>query len=264
MSEVPGLVVSQQRWGPGDGSLGPGGDSYGQATRGSGHGDFHLVVLAPSSAQEIADHVALGFELSERYGLFVVVLGDHLVAQTAELYETPPPAKPVVRPSPLYGSSPAIVPEMAGVDSKGGEFHAIAELARRWEAKYEEIRQSEPRWDLIKPDGDIDVLIVAYGSMGRIAAAAIPALIERGVRVGVFRPITLWPFPEDALAEAAGGLSRVVVAELSMGQMVDDVRLAIGRRPDAFVNWLGGEVPSPEELAKAIASSVVAEAGNRP
>jgi pyruvate/2-oxoacid:ferredoxin oxidoreductase alpha subunit len=254
MSELPGVVVVQQRWGPGDGSLGPGQDCYWQATRGGGHGDFRVVVLAPSSSQETVAHVMLAFELAERYNLFVVVLGDQLVALTTEMYQVSEPAAAIERPMRFGHDGHLVMPELVAVDEKAGDFNALDRLARRWEAKYQTIASAEARWDQTG-DRDADVLIVAYGSLARIAAASIAPLRSRGVDASIFRPVTLWPFPEHELAEAARG-KRVVVLELSMGQMVDDVRLSLGRRPDGFVNWLGGLAPTPGEAASRIADAL--------
>jgi pyruvate/2-oxoacid:ferredoxin oxidoreductase alpha subunit len=267
MAELPGLVVCQQRWGPGDGCLGPGQDSYHMATRAAGHGDFRLIVLAPASAQETADHVLLGFGLADLYRIFVIVLGDHLSALTSERYEIGGPLDPIRRIEPFMAAAGsetfAIIPELAQLDSKGGDFHVIAGLARRWEAKYQSIRDRESRWDGARLNETVDILLVAHGSLARVAVAAIPLLDASGIRAAVFRPITLWPFPEAALQTASRQASRVIALELSMGQMVDDVALSIGRKPEGFVNWLGGESPSPAELAGVVLSNIDAPSGNK-
>ena len=254
MSELPGVVVFQQRWGPGDGSLGPGQDCYWQVTRSGGHGDFRMIVLAPCSAQETVDHTILAFDLAEKYNLFVVVLGDQLVALTSEIYEVPEPGIPKEREVQFGHKGNLVMPELVAVDEKAGDFDALETLARRWEAKYATIASAEVRWERTGPD-DADLLLVAYGSLARIADDALNTIQSLGFKAAVFRPITLWPFPERELAAQSTG-KRVVVLELSMGQMLDDVRLAIGRRPDAFVNWLGGNAPSPRQLAHRVAESL--------
>lgn len=266
MAELPGLVVCQQRWGPGDGCLGPGQDSYHMATRAAGHGDFRLIVLSPASAQETADHVQLGFELADLYHIFVIVLGDHLSALTAERYEIGAPREPIRRTEPFMAAASsasfAIIPELAQLDSKGGDFTVIAGLARRWEAKYQSIRERESRWDGTRIDEAVDILLIAHGSLARVAVAAIPLLDAADVRASVFRPITLWPFPEVALRAVSRQARRVIALELSMGQMVDDVALSIGRKPEGFINWLGGQSPSPSELANAVLSNIDAINGS--
>lgn len=254
MSELPGVVVCQQRWGPGDGCLGPGQDCYWQATKGGGHGDFRMIVLAPSSAQETADHTILAFDLAERYRLFVIVLGDQLVALTSEIYEVADPAPPIERETEFGRNGKLVMPELVAVDEKAGDFDALEKLARRWEAKYAEIARSETRFEYVGRK-DADVLLIAYGSLARIAADALRELDAQGIVAAVFRPITLWPFPEQELTAQSAG-KEVVVLELNMGQMLDDVRLALGRRPDAFINWLGGNAPTPGHMARRVVQAL--------
>jgi len=209
-----------------------------------------MIVLAPSSAQETADLTMLAFDLAERYRLFVIVLGDQLVALTSEIYEVPDPSPPIEREVEFGRNGKLVMPELVAVDEKAGDFDALEKLARRWEAKYAEIARSETRLEQVGPK-DAKVLLVAYGSLARIAADALKTLEAQGIVAAVCRPITLWPFPErELLAHSAG--KEVVVLELSMGQMLDDVRLALGRRPDAFVNWLGGNAPTPGQLARRV------------
>jgi 2-oxoglutarate/2-oxoacid ferredoxin oxidoreductase subunit alpha len=257
MTELPGVIVVQQRWGPGDGSLGPGQDCYSQATHGAGHGDFALIVLAPKSVQEIADHVALAFELADRHQMFVLVLGDQIVAMTSEQYEVGEPAAPARRDTDFGHGRRVIRPELVAVDEKAGDFHALEQVARRWEAKYRRIREQEQRAEYTGPDGPLDLLIVAYGSLARVAECALPGL---GHRAGVFRPVTLWPFPVRDLRSAAARARDVVVAELSMGQLHADVSAALGARAAGLVNWLGGHAPTPGEFARSIAAAPASRA----
>lgn len=256
MTELPGVVLLQQRWGPGDGSLGPGQDGYFQATRGAGHGDFSLIVLAPASVQEMVDHVGLAFELADRYSMYVVILGDQIIAASSEIYTVGEPAEPQRREV-AFGNAPVgeqrvVLPELVAADEKAGDFAAIQEVARKWERKYHRIRQHEQRYEYVGPDGDLDLLVVAFGSLARIAIASLSQLTEAFGRVGVFRPVTVWPFPEAGLEECAERTERVVVAELNMGQMLTDVRTVLPRRGVEFVNWLGGVTPTPESLAASI------------
>jgi 2-oxoglutarate/2-oxoacid ferredoxin oxidoreductase subunit alpha len=255
MTELPGVIVVQQRWGPGDGSLGPGQDCYCQATRGAGHGDFAVIVLAPKSVQEIADHVALAFELADLHKMFVLVLGDQIVAMTSEQYEVAEPAEPVRRSTDFGHGRRVIMPELVAVDEKAGDFHALERVARRWEAKYRQIREEEQRAEYVGPDGPLDLLIVAYGSLARVAECALPDLTAAARRVGIFRPVTLWPFPVRELRWAADRARDLVVAELSMGQMHADVSAAVGGRAVGLVNWLGGHAPTPGEFARSIAAT---------
>jgi pyruvate/2-oxoacid:ferredoxin oxidoreductase alpha subunit len=258
MTELPGVIVVQQRWGPGDGSLGPGQDCYNQATRGAGHGDFTLIVLAPKSVQELADHVTLAFELADKHNMFVLVLGDQIVAMTSEQYEVPEPAEPARRDTAFGHGRRVILPELVAVDEKAGDFRALEAVARRWEAKYRRIRQEEQRAECLGPDGDLDLLIIAYGSLARIAESALPELQTGARKTGILRPVTLWPFPVNELRDAAARARHVLVAELSMGQLHADVEAALGDRDVGLVNWLGGYAPTPGEFASRVTGSVPA------
>jgi len=256
MTELPGVIVVQQRWGPGDGSLGPGQDCYDMATRACGHGDFHVIVLAPKSVQEIADHVQLAFELADKYGVFVLVLGDQLIAMTSEQYDTPPPSDPVQRPVEYGRNNGLVMPELVAVDEAAGDFDALETVARKWERKFASIEAEEARHELV---GQVDAgthLIFAYGSLARIAEHAATILAERGIQIAVFRPITLWPFPYYAARAAAQTAASVTVAELSMGQMRGDVERAAGQRTDGFLNWLGGNSPTPDQFADAFEAAM--------
>jgi pyruvate/2-oxoacid:ferredoxin oxidoreductase alpha subunit len=252
MTELPGVIVVQQRWGPGDGSLGPGQDCYNQTTRSCGHGDFKMIVLAPKSVQELVDLVQTAFELADLHGMFVIVLGDQILAMTSEQYRVGPPLEPEQRAVRFGHDGKLVLPELVAVDESAGDFSALAKVARRWEQKFAGIAEREQRSERVGPGGPLDLLVVADGSLARLAEAALPLLDEAGSRAAVFRPITLWPFPAEALRAAAGDATRVVVAELSMGQLVDDVRVALGGREARLVNWLGGEAPTPGVLAGAV------------
>jgi pyruvate/2-oxoacid:ferredoxin oxidoreductase alpha subunit len=256
MTELPGVILIQQRWGPGDGSLGPGQDCYNQATRAVGHGDFSLIVLAPSSVQELVDHVILAFDLADRYGLFVLVLGDQILAMTSEQYEVDEPADPVRRATSFGGEERVVLPELVAADEKAGDFGALEAVARRWESKYAVIQQTEQRSQYVGADGPVDVLIVSFGSLARIAESAWAATAAQSLSVGLFRPVTLWPFPVDALRAAAERATFIVVAELNMGQMVVDVRSALNGRETAFVNWLGGRAPTPAEFVERVMAAL--------
>ncbi len=249
MTELPGVVVVQQRWGPGDGSLGPGQDGYKQATRACGHGDFQMIVLAPKNVQELVDLTIEAFDLAEQYGLFVLVLGDQLLAIASEQYIVPDPAERPPRVVEYGQDNGLVLPELVAVDETAGDFAALERVGRRWEQKFAAIERDEQRAERCGDDGALDLLIVAYGSLARIAEYSLPQLRTVGIRVGVIRPITLWPFPAEAVRAACADAGAVVVAELSMGQMIHDVAEAIGRRPDGFVNWLGGRAPSTDEFA---------------
>jgi 2-oxoglutarate ferredoxin oxidoreductase subunit alpha len=252
MTELPGVVVVQQRWGPGDGSLGPGQDAYDQTTRGCGHGDFKMIVLAPSTVQELADLTIEAFGLAEEYSLFVIVLGDQLLAIASEQYVVPEPTELPPRQTEFGSDRKVVLPELVAVDETAGDFAALERVGRRWEEKYARIRQQVPRAERRGDDGDVDLLVVAYGSMARIAEYALHDVHGSGLTAAVIRPVTLWPFPSEAIRDAAATARTVIVAELSMGQMLHDVAAAIGRPPDGFVNWLGGRAPSTDEFSARV------------
>jgi pyruvate/2-oxoacid:ferredoxin oxidoreductase alpha subunit len=179
---------------------------------------------------------------------------------TSEQYETGEPRAPARRPpggrSAGFGSGGRVIlPELVAVDEKAGDFHALAEVARRWEAKYRQIQREEQRAEYTGPDGALDLLIVAYGSLARVAECALPGLNAGGRTAGILRPVTLWPFPVSGLREAAARARQVTVAELSMGQLHADVGSALGGRPVGLVNWLGGYAPTPGEFARSITGS---------
>jgi 2-oxoglutarate ferredoxin oxidoreductase subunit alpha len=222
--ELPGVVVDMARMGPGLGTLSPSQADYLLATRGTGHGDGRAIVLAPATVQEAADLTVLAFDLAERYRNPVLVMGDALLAQVLEPVRLPPAREP----EPPFGwGAPGWT---NGVPNMFGEYRqdltSVEESVRKLERKYAIVLASEPRWSGTGLD-DADVVVVAYGTAARIAADAVLALRERGRRVGLFRPVTLWPFPSDALASACAGARRIVVAEMNLGQMVEDVRLAL-------------------------------------
>jgi 2-oxoglutarate ferredoxin oxidoreductase subunit alpha len=220
-----------------------------------------MIVLAPHTVQELADVTIEAFDLAERYGLFVIVLGDQLLAIASEQYTVPDPAKRPPRETDFGSDRRVVLPELVAVDETAGDFAALERVGRRWEEKYAAIRADVPRAERHGDPGEVDVLVVAYGSLARIAAYALDALRASGLTAAVLRPVTLWPFPNDAVRRAADAARTVVVAELSMGQMIHDVAAAIGRAPDGFVNWLGGRAPSPEEFAERLSEALTATTG---
>ncbi|HEY7625434.1 MAG TPA: hypothetical protein VH761_00140 [Ilumatobacteraceae bacterium] len=261
MTELPGVVVVQQRWGPGDGSLGPGQDGYDQATRGCGHGDFKMIVLAPKTVQELVDLTIEAFDLAERYHLFVLVMGDQLLAIASEQYSVPEPAERAPRQVDFGNDTGLVLPELVAVDETAGDFAALERVGRRWEQKYAEIERDVPRAEHNGDEGDVDLTIVAYGSLARIAEHSLPILRDHDMRVSLVRPITLWPFPDTAVRAACSAARTIIVGELSLGQMIHDVTAAIERKPDGLVNWLGGRAPSTDEFAERVLEAHSALAG---
>ena len=256
-AEVPGVVVNVQRGGPGLGTIQPSQSDYFQATRGGGNGDYNVVVLAPSSVQEMADFVDLAFTIAFRYRNPVMILSDGVIGQMMERVVLPP-QKPrrtddeVMRECPwattgrTAGRKPNVITSL-DLKPENMEKHNI-----RLQEKYAEIRQREVRYETKWCD-DAQWLVVAFGSAARIAEKAIEEAREEGINAGLFRPVTLWPFPDEALRRAAQGKRGVLVAEINAGQMIQDVRLALnGSVPAEHFGRLGGIVPEPYEIVEAL------------
>ncbi len=249
--ELPAFVVDVMRGGPALGNIGPSQGDYFQATRGGGTGDYHTIVLAPASVQEIVDLTTLGFDLADLYRIPVVMLCDGILGQMMEPVEFHPPRAIDLPPKDwaltgCKGRKPRIIRSLylgEGVLERHNE---------RLQKKYQEIRQRECRWECVQTEC-ADVLLVAYGTPSRLCRAALDQLREEGVKAGLFRPITLWPFPAKALCENTTSKTLVVVVEMNYGQMVEDVRLALNGKCDAaFCGHGGGEVMTVQEVLNGI------------
>ena len=245
-SELPAVIVDVMRGGPGLGNIAPEQGDYFQMVKGGGHGCYRNIVLAPASAQEMCDLTTLAFELADRYRNPVIVLTDGYVGQMVEPVEfpcaqAPPPAKPwavrgdaVTRPNLIT----SIHLEPADLEA------TVIRLGR----KYARAQRQEVRWETYRMDG-AEILLVGYGILGRVLQSTVDLARREGIAAGLVRPITLWPFPADFLRTAAAFADRVLVVEMSNGQMVEDVRLAIGARcPVDFYGRAGGMVPTDEEV----------------
>jgi len=249
--ELPAVVVNMIRGGPGLGNIAPSQSDYFQATRGGGHGDYRQIVLAPSSVQEAADLTYEAFDLADRYRMVVMVLGDGMVAQMMEPVRFPPM-------SPLEDLPPK---DWAITGARGRPSKFLRSLIldvqemeeHNWKLirKYQQSERECPRWEEFQLE-DADMVVVAFGTAARIAKGAVKRARKEGVRVGLFRPITLWPFPYQALkALYQRGLDTFVVFELNAGQMIEDVRLILGEGANILSYARpGGVVPSPQELSR--------------
>ena len=248
-AELPVVIVNIMRGGPGLGGILPSQSDYFQAVKGGGHGDYRCLVLAPSTVQEAADLVWEAFELADKYRNPVMVLGDGLIGQMMEPVEFKRSVDPAELPPKPWattgaaGRAPNIINSLY-LDPEKLEAHN-----RKLAAKYEAMTLNESRHEAWNLDGEVDVLFVAYGTVARICKTAIEALGARGVKAGLLRPITLFPYPGEALAKAAERARHVLVSELSSGQMVEDVRYHVAeRRRVSFYGRTGGMIMSPEEL----------------
>ncbi len=254
-SELPVVIVNIMRAGPGLGGILPSQGDYFQATKGLAHGDFRVLVLAPWSIQEAADLVQDAFDLADYYRNPVMILGDGLIGQMMEPVEFSDDRKPIKDLQPKTwattgcdGSRPTNIINSLFLDPEELEQHNI-----RLKAKYDLIVENEVRYAEDGTDGDYDVLIVAYGTVARVCSTAIDELREAGRAVAMVRPISLFPFPYDTVREAALKANVVLVVELSAGQMIEDVRLALsGSRPIHFLNRMGGILVSPDEVVDKV------------
>ena len=249
-SEVPMVLINVMRGGPGLGSIGPSQADYFQATKGHGHGDYRVPVLAPSSIAEAVELVADAFELAERYRTPVMILADGVLGQAMEpivpAYRTPPRLDFDWNLTGTGGREPRVV---RSLHLKPEE---LEQHNRNLQAKYARIVESEVRFATEQID-DAEIVFVAYGTAARIARTAMERARGQGMRVGIFRPITLWPFPMRELEQAAQGRRALLVVELSAGQMVEDVRLSVeGSVPVHFLGRQGGVLPTPSELVEAL------------
>ena len=261
-AEVPGLIVNVQRGGPGLGTIQPSQSDYFQATRGGGNGDYYVIVLAPNSVQEMADFVDLSFTLAFKYRTPVMILSDGVIGQMMEKVVLPP-----IKPRRTEEEILRECPWATTGRSKGRKPNVITSLELKSEVmeqrnlhlqeKYRKIREKEVRYETKFMD-DAEYMIVAFGSAARIAEKAIEMARAEGIKVGLFRPITLWPFPTNEIAAAAAKVKGILVAEINAGQMIDDVRLAVnGKVPVEHYGRLGGIVPEPEEMVKVLKEKLV-------
>ena len=252
-ADLPGVIVNVQRGGPGLGSIQPSQADYWQATKATGHGDFHIVVYAPSTVQEMADYAFKAFDTADKYRVPVMIMADGMLGQMME---------PVVLPEALALED---LPEKPWATCGHGHKrpHNVAnslyltasdleDLVRERYERYAVIERDEQRAETFLVE-DADVVVVAFGASARVARSAVVEARAKGVKAGLIRPITLWPFPVDALEAAVPTAKAFLTVEMNMGQMVDDVRLAVnGRRPVEFFGRTGGVIPTPVEVLAQI------------
>jgi 2-oxoglutarate ferredoxin oxidoreductase subunit alpha len=251
-AELPAVVVNMMRGGPGLGNIAGAQGDYFQAVKGGGHGDYHCIVLAPATVQELADLTVKAFDLADQYRAVVIVLGDGYIGQMSEAVELPRPTgktfdKSSWSLSGAAGRDPHIIASMRlNPDS------ALAALNERLQSKYALIENRETMSESVEVEGS-EYLLVGFGLSARICKSAVSALRKAGVKAGLFRPITLWPFPSAALAAAAAKKKKVLVVEMNSGQMLQDVRLAVGAAaPVEFYGTMGGLTPQVESIVERI------------
>ncbi len=251
-ADLPALIVNVQRGGPGLGGIQPSQSDYFQATKGGGHGDYHLIVLAPSSVEEMAKLTAKGFDLSEKYRVPAMLLADGTMGQMMEPVDLSDITEPEEAEKPW-----------AVTGTEGKRKHNIINSLylnpeqleiknfERFE-RYKVIEQNEVMYESFLME-DADICVVAFGIAARVSKNAVVAARKEGIKVGLIRPITLWPFPKAPLAEAAEKVKGFISVELSMGQMIEDVRLATEcKKPVVLCNRTGGMIPTPEQVLESI------------
>ncbi len=257
-AELPAVVVNVMRGGPGLGNIAPAQGDYFQATRGGGHGDYRTIVLGPSSVQELADSMPLAFDLADRYRMTVVVLADGVLGQMME---------PVVLEKKPACKLPA--KDWALTGAKGREQNIVRSLWLKegiveqhnyeLQAKYEQVEKNEVLLEQYKVD-DAEIILVAYGIAARIVRSAVNKAREQGIKAGWIRPITLWPFPAEQINKAAEELRIFLTVELSCGQMVEDVKLAVaGKAPVLFYGRPGGGIPTVDQVLDKIRQLTIPE-----
>ena len=250
-SDVPAFVVNVQRGGPGLGGIQPSQSDYFQATKGGGHGDYRMIVLAPASVQEMASLTIKGFNLADKYLMTSMILADGTIGQMMEpISFEDAEIEEYEKPWALTGTE---------CKRKHNIVNSLYLKADELEAKnferyerYKIVEENEPMWEEFMMD-DADICIVAYGIASRVAKNAVVAARAEGIKAGLIRPITLWPFPKAPIAAAADKVKGFISVEMSMGQMVDDIRLASScKKPVGLCNRVGGMIVSPEEVLESI------------
>ena len=260
-AELPAVVVNVMRGGPGLGNISPAQGDYFQATRGGGHGDYRTIVLGPSGVQELVDCMPLAFDLADQYRMTVLILADGILGQMME---------PVVLDKKPQRKLPPKDWALTGAKDRGQNIvrslwlaeGALEKLNYKLQAKYKQVQQNEVLCEQYKLD-DAQIVVVAYGIAARIVRSAVDRARAAGIKAGWIRPITLWPFPTEQISRAAEKMRIFLVVELSCGQMVDDVKLAVaGKAPVVFYGRAGGGVPSVDEILERIEQLTLPEVKN--
>ena len=250
-SDLPALVINVQRGGPGLGGIQPSQADYFQATKGGAHGDFHMIVLAPASVQEMADLTVKGFELADKYRMTSMILADGTMGQMMEPVSLeydikPAPEKPWATTGTKMQREHNIVNSLSLVPEELEKFNI-----ERYK-RYDKVEKNEVMYEEYMMD-DAEICIAAFGIAARVSKNAITEARRQGIKAGMIRPITLWPFPKAPFKKAAQSVKQFISVELSMGQMIEDVRLATECRvPVTLCNRVGGMIPSPEMVLEAI------------
>lgn len=252
-TELPAVLVDIMRGGPGLGNIQPSQSDYFQMTKSLGHGDYHALVLAPSTVQEAVDLTYESFELAEKYRTVVVILADGAIGQMMEPVELPPWRETLTEAQrPDWALRGAKDRPHRTLTSLNLTPEGLEQTNLRLQARLATVQRNEVRWEEEMTE-DAELLLVAFGTMGRICKTALRAARRKGQKVGLLRPISLWPFPEQRLYELAGKTQHILVVEMNAGQMLLDVQAAVqGRAPIDFYGRMGGMIPLPDEINEQI------------
>ncbi|MBI4810978.1 MAG: 3-methyl-2-oxobutanoate dehydrogenase subunit VorB [Ignavibacteriales bacterium] len=252
-AELPCLLININRGGPGLGTIQPSQGDYFQSVKGGGHGDYHLIVFAPASVQEMADYVYLGFDLADKYRNPVLLLADGALGQMMEKVIFPeydPKQHKIPKPWATTGKPAARPPNV--VTSLHLQSEEMEKINFRLQKKYRKIEKNEVRYELISTD-DAEYLLIAYGLTARICQRVVEIARQQGLKVGLMRPISLYPFPYEILNKLADQVLGILDVEMNAGQMVEDVRLGVnGKIPVNFYGRMGGIIPTPEEILQTL------------
>ena len=246
--DVPALIVNIQRGGPGLGGIQPSQSDYWQATRSTGHGDFHILVFAPSTVQEMADLVAVAFDTADKYRMPAMIMGDGMLGQMMEPVVLPEEGSVKLPEKPWATNGHKNQRKKNIVNSLYLEPEELEKLVQERFAKYDRVKENEQRAEEYMCD-DADFILVAFGASSRVSRSAIDDARAHGIKAGLIRPITLWPFPDKTIQKHADHAKKFITVEMNMGQMIDDVRLALnGKAPVEIISRTGGMIPTPNEV----------------
>ncbi|MBO4507081.1 MAG: 3-methyl-2-oxobutanoate dehydrogenase subunit VorB [Spirochaetaceae bacterium] len=257
-AQLPAVVINMMRGGPGLGNIAGAQGDYFQATRGGGNGDYHVVVLAPGTVQELADYTVKAFEIADKYRVVVMLLGDGYLGQMAEPCVLPEEVKNLpAKPWALTGKTADRESHIIASLKLGKDDAYLNRHVKALAENYAEIAKNEVKYENFMCD-DADVVLCAYGTSARVCKKAVKLLRDQGIKAGLFRPITLWPFPEDAIEAACAKAKKVLTVEMSMGQMYQDVRLYSGKKKSEhdFYGEPGGIIPKLDVIMEKVKSYV--------
>ncbi len=251
-SELPAVIVNIMRGGPGLGNIQPAQGDYFQSTKGGGHGDYRLIALAPSTVPEAAELTFEAFNLADEYRNPVILLADGMIGQMMEPVELPSPINTSDLPAKPWAATGTNGRDSNTIKSFALGAEKLKSINQDLQEKYKNIKEAETRYEGIGTE-EPDILLVAFGTVARIARTTRRLAKEQGINLGIFRPITLWPFPEERLAELSQKVDTVLTVEMNAGQMVEDVRLSVDSDIDTpFYGEQGGVVPDPNGILQEV------------